>query len=150
MATSLGAAAHIPLLIDLLRQDGVTFPGNKRMTFANLTARSGVLHAEGIPANDESEIKRVAVSFGPQHGAVSVQQVEQGLREVYLGGFDAVVFCGFAFGAPPKPAYSGRRQPPHLCPPEHRGRILNAENTGKSDDDLIAMWNEAHPDDPVD
>ncbi|TEU10209.1 MAG: site-specific DNA-methyltransferase [Anaerolineales bacterium] len=71
--SEVSAAAHIPLLIDLLRQDGVTFPGNKRMTFTSLTARSGgVLHAEGIPANDESEIKRVAVSFGPQHGAVSV------------------------------------------------------------------------------
>ncbi len=107
-----GEAAHIPLLIDLLRQDGVTFPANKRMTFASLTARSGgVLHAEGTPANGESEIKRVAVSFGPQHGAVSVQQVEQGLREAYLGGFDALVFCGFAFEAPAQAAIEANIHP---------------------------------------
>jgi len=30
-----------------------------------------------------------------------------------------------------------------------QGRIINAENIGKSADDLVAMWNEDHPDDPV-
>ncbi len=29
------------------------------------------------------------------------------------------------------------------------GAILNRENIGKSPDELVAMWNEAHPDDPV-
>jgi adenine-specific DNA-methyltransferase len=110
--TEVPAAAHIPLLIDLLRQDGVTFPGNKRMNFASLTPRGGgLLHAEGIPANGESTIKRVAVSFGPQHGAVGVGQVEQGLREAYLGGFDAVVFCGFAFDAPAQAAIEANIHP---------------------------------------
>lgn len=110
--TEASAAAHIPLLIDLLRQDGVTFPGNKRMNFASLTPRSGgLLHAEGIPANGESAIKRVAISFGPQHGPVSVGQVEQGLREAYLGGFDAVVFCGFAFDAPAQAAIEANLHP---------------------------------------
>jgi hypothetical protein len=31
----------------------------------------------------------------------------------------------------------------------YRGRIVNAENIGKKVEDLIAFWNEAHPDDPV-
>jgi len=30
-----------------------------------------------------------------------------------------------------------------------RGRIINAEHIGKSADDLVALWNAAHPDDPV-
>ncbi|MFH1635178.1 MAG: hypothetical protein ABIG63_14390 [Chloroflexota bacterium] len=30
-----------------------------------------------------------------------------------------------------------------------RGKIINAENIGKTADDLAAQWNEAHPDDPV-
>jgi hypothetical protein len=30
-----------------------------------------------------------------------------------------------------------------------RGRIANAENIGKTSDDLVAMWNEDHPDDLV-
>jgi adenine-specific DNA-methyltransferase len=128
------AAAHIPLLIDLLRQDGVTFPGNKRMSFTSLTARSGgVLHAEGIPANDESEIKHVAVSFGPQHGAVSVQQVEQGLREAYLGGFDAVVFCGFAFDAPAQAAIEANVHPHVKAFLAHiRPDVIMTDATGES------------------
>ena len=31
----------------------------------------------------------------------------------------------------------------------YRGRIINAENVGRKVDDLIAFWNEAHPDDLV-
>jgi hypothetical protein len=30
-----------------------------------------------------------------------------------------------------------------------RGKILNAENIGKSADDLVALWNADHPEDPV-
>jgi hypothetical protein len=30
-----------------------------------------------------------------------------------------------------------------------RGKIINRENIGKTSDELIAMWNEDHPDDPV-
>jgi hypothetical protein len=31
----------------------------------------------------------------------------------------------------------------------YRGEWRNAENIGASTDELIALWNEAHPDDPV-
>jgi hypothetical protein len=34
-------------------------------------------------------------------------------------------------------------------PGAFRGRIKNAENIGKSSDDLVALWNEAHPEDVV-
>ena len=34
-------------------------------------------------------------------------------------------------------------------PGAFKGEIENRENIGKTSDDLIAMWNEAHPDDPV-
>jgi len=30
-----------------------------------------------------------------------------------------------------------------------RGEVENRDNIGKTGDDLVAMWNEAHPDDPV-
>jgi adenine-specific DNA-methyltransferase len=132
--TGVSAGAHIPLLIDLLRQDGVTFPGNKRMNFASLTPRDGgLLHAEGIPANGESAIKRVAVSFGPQHGAVGVGQVEQGLREAYLGGFDAVVFCGFAFDAPAQAAIEANIHPHVKAFLAHiRPDVIMTDATGSS------------------
>jgi adenine-specific DNA-methyltransferase len=76
-----------------LEKDGVTFPDNKRIRFDSLNTRSGgVIHAEGI-----SEDKKFALSFGPLHGAISTVQVIEGLRESYMGGFDEVIFCGFAF-----------------------------------------------------
>jgi hypothetical protein len=34
-------------------------------------------------------------------------------------------------------------------PGEFQGEIENRENIGKSSDEIIAMWNEDHPDDPV-
>jgi hypothetical protein len=34
-------------------------------------------------------------------------------------------------------------------PGEFNGEIENRENVGKTSDDLVAMWNEEHPDDPV-
>ncbi len=34
-------------------------------------------------------------------------------------------------------------------PGRFRGRIANAENIGKTSDDLVALWNAAHPDNPV-
>jgi len=32
---------------------------------------------------------------------------------------------------------------------EFRGKWRNAENIGKSEEDMIALWNEAHPDDLI-
>ena len=89
--------SHIAALIDLLRKDGVTFHDNKKLILATLTPRTGgVLHAEGEAKNGEEE-KRYAFSFGPLHGPVSVRQVEDGLREAHRGGYDVIIFCGFAF-----------------------------------------------------
>jgi len=85
--------SHFATLINLLKQDGVTFPNNRKLKLETLTARSGgVLHAEG-----EAEGKKYAFSFGPLHGAVSLMQVEDGLRDAYRGGYDEIIFCGFAF-----------------------------------------------------
>lgn len=30
-----------------------------------------------------------------------------------------------------------------------RGKWLNAENIGKSEAEMVALWNEAHPEDPI-
>jgi adenine-specific DNA-methyltransferase len=98
-------AGHIHTLIDLLQKDGVTFPGNRKMLFATLTPRvGGVLHAEGAPKQPEGQIQRVAISFGPLHGPVTMSQVEAGLRDANRGGYDAIIFCGFAFEGPAQTA----------------------------------------------
>jgi len=90
---------HIETLIEQLRKDGVTFPDNKKMVFASLTGcGSGVIHAEGEPANGAANgLKRVAISFGPLYGSITGYQVEDGLREARIGGYDGIIFCGFAF-----------------------------------------------------
>jgi adenine-specific DNA-methyltransferase len=91
------AGAYIANLVSLLRQDGVTFPGGKKMLVPDIVARAGqFLHADAT-TEVGTETKRVAFSFGPQYGPVTVQQVEQGLRQANRTGFDVLVFCGFAF-----------------------------------------------------
>ncbi|HBR22674.1 MAG TPA: site-specific DNA-methyltransferase, partial [Nitrospiraceae bacterium] len=40
---------------------------------------------------------KVAVSFGPPHGPVTLRQVEDGIREAHINGYDGIIFCGFAF-----------------------------------------------------
>ena len=91
------AEAYLNKMIRLLREDGVRFPNNQTVQFATLDAREGdVLHAEGTWAHAESD-RRVAVVFGPQHGAVTSVQVEQCVRAAYRRGYDELVFAGFSF-----------------------------------------------------
>ncbi len=93
------AENHIHTLIELFRKDGVTFPGNKKMKFENLIpVNIGFIHAEGEPV-EKNGIRKVAVSFGPPHGPVTVRQVQDGIHDAYLSGYDAIIFCGFAFDA---------------------------------------------------
>ena len=101
IAPSEEGTGHVDALIEELRRDGVTFPDNRRMVFASLVpCGSGVIHAEGQPENGEGNgLGRIAVSFGPRHGSVSTRQVEDGLREANIGGYDGIIFCGFAFDA---------------------------------------------------
>ena len=47
------------------------------------------------------------------------------------------------------PADAAPREAELSTPGASQGYIINAENIGKSSDELVAMWNEAHPDDPV-
>jgi adenine-specific DNA-methyltransferase len=104
-------AAYIARMIELLRKDGVTFPGNKRLTFDELRPlNAGVLHAEGEPADDPS-LNRVAISFGPQYGAISPRQVEEGFRYANLGGYDGIIFAGFSFQAEAQQAITDVQHP---------------------------------------
>ena len=91
------AEAYLDQMIRLLRNDGVGFPDNQKMKFAALEPLEGdILHAEGSWEND-AEDRRVAVAFGPQHGPVTVMQVEECLRIAFRRGYDDLVFAGFGF-----------------------------------------------------
>jgi adenine-specific DNA-methyltransferase len=92
------AEDYINTMIDLLRKDGVTFPGAKRMTLENVRPMesAGFLHAEA-QAKQNGDYARVAMSFGPRHGPVTAKQVEEAVRSAYMMGFNILIFAGFAF-----------------------------------------------------
>ncbi len=107
---------HIPYLISLLGKDGITFPDNRKIKLDSLTARSGgIIHAEGI-----AEDRKYALSFGPLHGPVSIIQVMDGLREAHTGGYDEIIFCGFAFDPESQAAI---RENPHPKVKAHASHI---------------------------
>ena len=120
---------HIPYLISLLEKDGITFPDNKKIKFDSLNARSGgVIHAEGM-----SENKKFALSFGPLHGAVSTFQVIEGIRQAYMGGFDDVIFCGFAFDPEAQATISDNPNPKIKAHASHiRPDIIMTDSKGDS------------------
>ena len=94
---SVNAEAYLDKMIRLLRDDGVKFPEDVKQEFATLDPlEGGVLHAEGSWANGGTE-RRVAVAFGPQHGPVTVMQVEDCLPAASRLGYDELIFAGFSF-----------------------------------------------------
>ena len=95
---SVNAEAYLDKMIRLLRDDGVKFPEDKKQEFATLDPlEGGVLHAEGSWANGGDTDRRVAVAFGPQHGPVTVMQVEDCLPAASRLGYDELIFAGFSF-----------------------------------------------------
>lgn len=97
-ADSINGEAFVDQMRRLLFLDGVRFPDNKVAKFTRLDALSDAyLHAEGEWTVGNAAPRRVAVSFGPQHGAISAAQVEEALHAASRRGFDDVVFAGFSF-----------------------------------------------------
>ena len=79
-----------------MRKDGVTFQGGKKLALPALrkAERAGFIHAEAEAEIDGRE-QRIAISFGPQYGAVPIQQVEQAARGARM--YDLLIFAGFSF-----------------------------------------------------
>ena len=94
---AVNAEAYLDQMIRLLRNDGVRFPNNQTLMFDTLDPLEGdVLHAEGS-WEDRDEERNVAVVFGPQHGPVTVMQVEDCLPIASRRGYTELVFAGFSF-----------------------------------------------------
>ena len=94
---SVNAEAYLDKMVRLLREDGVKFAENQKQKFATLDILEGdVLHAEGSWENGDSD-RQVAVVFGPQHGPVTVKQVEECLPIASRRGYDELIFAGFTF-----------------------------------------------------
>jgi len=83
---------------DELLKTGIRGKGGQKLAFAELEVMAGTtcLHAIGTLA-DTGE--RVAVSFGPEHGALEQRQVEHALSEAgeLFPRPKMIVFCAFTF-----------------------------------------------------
>jgi len=92
------AGDHVATLVELLRRDGVTFPGGKTLEVPGIRAvkSAGFLHAEAeAPQNGGRQL--VAFSFGPRYGPVTLGQVEDAVAEARKAGYGLLVFAGFGF-----------------------------------------------------
>ena len=89
---------YLTTMVNLLKQQGgILFPGGKKLELQNIRPLNlGHLHAEA-EANQNGNILRVAISFGPQHGPVTAFQVQEAVPTARLNGYHILVFAGFAF-----------------------------------------------------
>jgi adenine-specific DNA-methyltransferase len=84
-------------MIELLRKNGVTFPGGKKLELKNLRpVHIGWLHAEA-EAEQNGKSLRVAISFGPQYGPVTATQVAEAIPVARNNAYDLLIFAGFGF-----------------------------------------------------
>ena len=100
-------------MIEVLRQSHtLRLPGNASLNLAKVRALSGehheYLHAEAEEQNGTA--KRIAVVFGPEHGAIDAQQVFEAAREAYFLKFDALYLFGFAIEAKARELVADRKK----------------------------------------
>ena len=93
-------ASFETLVLDNLKKAGVqnTRKG-ERLNFDDLYPNPGRwIQAEGTYTDAEGNAKRVAVSIGPEYGAVSPEQVREAAKEAVEGfGHEILIVCGYAF-----------------------------------------------------
>ena len=93
-------SAHVDRMLSLLRQDGITFLGNKHIKLERLDrADHPLIHGEGEYAVESQPNRKVAIVIGPEHGAVPLFFVEEAMRISYKRGYDDLVIAGFSFDA---------------------------------------------------
>lgn len=90
------ATNYIDFMIEQLRQVGcIQFPGNRKMELQNIRpVNIGMIHAEA--ETKENGGKRVAISFGPQYGPITVRQINETIPTARLNGYEILIFAGFA------------------------------------------------------
>lgn len=89
------------MVIENLRKAGVQNGRKKEhLKFLSLHPHAGRwIHATGeFAAEGDDKPRRVAVSIGPEYGAVSPMQIKEAAKEAVEGiGHDLLVVCGYAF-----------------------------------------------------
>lgn len=93
------ASAYIDRMLQLIQKDGVTFPNNEHRDFLYIERLEDVgsaLHADALWENTEEGLPcNIAIAFGPQHGPVTAEQVEDLVRASRR--YDELVIAGFSF-----------------------------------------------------
>jgi adenine-specific DNA-methyltransferase len=95
--------AYLTRMVQLLRQDGLTFLNNKHRRFARIeplfeASTASVVHAEGVfDDGDVGGPNTIAIGFGPQYGPVTAEQVEELVRASKR--YDELIIAGFSFDA---------------------------------------------------
>ena len=87
-------------VIDNLKKAGVQNTiKNERLVFDMLEPHAGrYIQAAGDFTDKDGNLKRVAVSIGPEHGTVGKDLLREAAKEARRGeGFDMLIVCGFAF-----------------------------------------------------
>ena len=119
--------AYLTRMVELLRQDGLTFIGNKMKRFARIeplfeAGTPSTLQAEGCWDEDATS-NNVAIGFGPQYGPVSAVQVEDLIRASRR--YDELVIAGFSFDAEASAAIQESKHPKLVV---HQAYIRPDEN----------------------
>lgn len=98
----LSSGQFVLRIIENLRKAGVqNTKRNERLEFDHLDQFAGAwIQASGEYADSSGQVRRVAISIGPEYGTVGSEQVKEAAKEAVKGtGFDMLVVCGFAFDA---------------------------------------------------
>ncbi len=108
--------AYLKGMVDAIRTDGLTFPNNKKGTFAEVTplyegGALDALHAEGWWSDDAQKSEPVAIAFGPQYGPITARQVEDCIHAATR--YRHLVLAGFSF-APEAAAIVAEQSHPKL------------------------------------
>lgn len=95
--------AYLSRMLELIREDGITFPNNKHQDFGRVEplyeeSTGTLIHAEAIWTDiEESEPNNIGITFGPQYGPVTAEQVGDIIRAGRR--YDELVIAGFSFDA---------------------------------------------------
>jgi adenine-specific DNA-methyltransferase len=108
---------YLDRMIEVLRQcHTLNLPGNMALHLAQVRPLSGAeheyLHAEAgeTPDGESGQARRIAVVFGPEHGAIDSQLVFEAAREAYFLKYDALYLFGFAIQAKARELVADRKK----------------------------------------
>lgn len=126
--------AYLTRMVGHLRQDGVTFLGNKQRRLARLEplfehGTGSLIHAEGVWEDGDPEgPNTVAVTFGPQYGPVTAKQVEEFIHEAKR--YDDLVVAGFSYDAAATAAIQEAEHPKKKIHQAHISNDINPAMAG--------------------